>query len=627
MNANLLKISGATICLSAFLLISCSNKNANLVTAPNGKISVDFCQNNDGNNLFSVTYNNTKVIDITKSAIFPDSAKAGDIKLENVSETKPITDNYSMIMGKRRNCSNAANERTYHFSNSNGNKFDIVFRAYNNGVVFRYVTVEGFENGCSTSENTIFNMSNSINNWLQDYDVSYEKFFPLNAEQKAGKPWAFPSLFEYSDSIFVLLTEADVKKYNSASWIKTSEKANEYEICNGENKTTTFNGWVSPWRVAIIGNLADIVEATLVTDVSEPCKVENTDWIKPGVVSWIYWAYNHGSNDFQIVKQYIDMASTLKLPYMLIDAEWDEMKNGGDINDAIKYANEKGVKLLIWYNSTTNWIDWAPTPKYKLNKPEDREKEFQWLQDNGIAGAKIDFFEGDKQSAMEYCIDLMESASKHNLTVNFHGATMPRGWQRTYPNLLSTEAILGAEWYNNAPFLTNKAAAHNATIPFTRGVVGSMDYTPCTFTDSQHPHITSHAHELALTVLFESGLLHLADRPSSYLSQPQQVQDFFTNLPTVWDETKLLDGYPAKFVVMARQFEGKWFVAGINGLDNAQEINIDWSKINLGNCSKSTIFLDGENAENPWNISNSDINNLPKSINCKERGGFVIVIE
>ena len=181
------------------------------------------------------------------------------------------------------------------------------------------------------------------------------------------------------------------------------------------------------------------------------------------------------------------MAAALKLPYVLIDWEWDVMENGGNIDDAIAYAADKGIKVLLWYNSSTAWTtNGAGGPLFKLNKAEDREREFAMLHDKGVAGVKIDFFSGDTRETMDYCIELLESAARHNLLVNFHGATVPRGWQRTYPNLVSVEGVYGAEWYNNAPVLTDKAACHNATLPFTRNVIGPMDYTPCTFSDSQH---------------------------------------------------------------------------------------------------------------------------------------------
>jgi hypothetical protein len=214
----------------------------------------------------------------------------------------------------------------------------------------------------------------------------------------------------------------------------------------------------------------------------------------------------------------------------------------------------------------------------------------------------------------------MECAAKHHLLVNFHGAPIPRGWQRTYPNLLSTEGVYGAEWYNNVGTFTDKAAAHNATLPFTRNVIGPMDYTPCAFSDSQHPHITSNAHELALTVLFESGLQHLADKPESYLAQPEEVQEFFGKLPVVWDETRLISGYPADHAVIARRSGNTWYVAGINGTDQEKQIALPLQDI-MKTRIFDTMFLDGPSG---WTIRNGG--EIPETVTCQPRGGFVFVI-
>ena len=360
--------------------------------------------------------------------------------------------------------------------------------------------------------------------------------------------------------------------------------------------------------------------STLITDVAEPCQLADTDWIQPGVVSWIYWAYNHGSNDYNIICKYVDLAVKLKLPYVLIDAEWDEMKDGKTVEDAVKYAVSKGIKPMIWYNSSVGWIDGAPTPKFRLNKLDDREREFAWCEEIGVAGVKIDFFSGDSQMNMDYCIDLLQDAARHHLLVNFHGATIPRGWQRTYPNLLSTEGVLGAEWYNNNGALTSRAARHNATLPFTRNVIGPMDYTPCAFSDSQNPHITTNAHELALTVLFESGLQHLADSPESFLAQPVEVRQFLGELPTVWDETRLISGYPGESVVLARRHGNTWYVAGLNGRDEAQTLSFDLSFIT---AKQVQIFSD--TTTKPWDIRTQKT--LPTQMTCQPRGGFIFVIK
>jgi hypothetical protein len=410
--------------------------------------------------------------------------------------------------------------------------------------------------------------------------------------------------------------------YNGDDW-------NHYQVRMADEKVAFRGSWTSPWRVLIIGSLANIFVSTLVTDVSEPNKNTNTDWIIPGQAAWIYWANNHGSKDFQIVKEYIDLAAEMHWPYNLIDWEWDVMANGGTVADAIQYAQEKNVKTLLWYNSGTSWIGaGAPGPLDRLNKKEDREMEYAKLSQMGVSGVKIDFFALDGASIMDYYIDLLEDAAKYKLLINFHGATVPRGWQRTYPNLMTTEAVYGAEWYNNRPVLTDRAAAHNATLPFTRNVVGSMDYTPGTFSDSQHPHITSHGHELALYVLFESALQHAPDRPASYRSLPDPVRQFLSDLPTAWDDTKLLGGYPAKEAIIARRKADKWFIGGINGTDEARTLR--FSLASLAPAAKAiTVFEDG-NDNRSFNIKQDiPVSNKKSFIDmeCLPRGGFVAVIQ
>ena len=586
--------------------------------SPNGKISV-----NPSDKGISVNYGPQKVLQI------PTLGYEGYPSKVELIDKGTVTDDYRMLSGKRLHCKNQA--RVYEAKLSD--QLRLVLRLYDDGVAFRYEW-SGLRNQVLPKEQTTYLIPEGTKRWMQQWTEAYESFFPLTTTYKVepipsfsgifksaegyNNRWGYPVLYEPADGLFVLLSEANIERRQSASCL--FNEGEYFRVVPDKNDVRVSGVWRSPWRVAIIGSLGDVVESTLVTDVSSPNKLLDTSWIRPGVVSWIYWAYNHGSNDYQIIKKYVDMAVTLKLPYVLIDAEWDEMQDGRTIEEAVAYATSQGVKPLIWYNSSVGWVDGAPGPKYRLNKPEDREREFAWCEKIGVAGVKIDFFSGDNQMNMDYCIDLLECAARHHLLVNFHGATIPRGWQRTYPNLLSTEGVYGAEWYNNVPTFTTQAASHNATLPFTRNVIGPMDYTPCAFSDSQHPHITSKAHELALTVLFESGLQHLADKPESYLAQPQAVQDFFSELPTVWDETRFVGGYPGKGAILARRFGHSWYVAGINGLDEAQTFSLDLSFIKP--ADKIQYFADAPDGS--WAITT--IESFPTQLTCQPRGGFVFVV-
>ena len=529
-----------------------------------------------------------------------------------------VTADYTMISGKRRYCVNKANE--YRLGS-------LVLRLYDDGLAFRFEQPGG---------EAAYVIPEGTKRWMQQWTDAYEGFFPLSTTSKVrpepsfsrrsltpdgfNNHWGYPLLVEPADGVFALITEANMERGQSASSLYSDGEV--FRVVPDE----TVEGKSidrSPWRVVIVGTLADVVESTLVTDVSDPCRLGDTAWIEPGVVSWVYWAYNHGSNDYEIIRKYVDLAATLHLPYVLIDAEWDEMKDGKTVEDAVAYALERGVRPMIWYSSSIGWVDGAPGPKFRLNKPEDREREFAWCERIGVAGVKVDFFSGDTQENMDYCIDLMEDAARHHLLINFHGATVPRGWQRTYPNLLSTEGVYGAEWYNNVPTFTKRAAGHNATLPFTRNVIGPMDYTPCAFSDSQHPHITTHAHELALTALFESGLQHLADRPESFLAQPWEVRDYLSHLPAAWDDTRYVSGYPGKSAVLARRSGDTWYVAGINGLDEPQTLPVPLDFLD-GMAYSATLFADGIKPEEPWNIRN--VKTLPETVTCRPRGGFLWVI-
>ena len=615
---NFAALSAAVIGL---FLASCGSSTKQIAVSPDGRVSV---YAEDGK--YQVKFLDNKALTIAKVG-FDSLSVCPDLKFVSA-----VTADYTMVSGKRSHCTNQANE----YKAALDANTDLIFRVYNDGVAFRYQFHDVAEPKAIPTELTSYEIKEGTRRWFMQWCESYEGFFTpdTTAKQRATFSfsgtfvkdgwccrWAYPALMEPTDGVYVLLSESDVAANNSASCLwNDSGNIEIFNVRPDKNETEISGSYLTPWRVAIIGNLADIVESTLITDVAADCQLDDTKWIEPGVVSWIYWAYNHGSNDYNIIKKYVDLAVSLKLPYMLIDAEWDEMKDGKTIEDAVKYAIDNKIKPLIWYSSSIGWIDGAPGPKFRLNKPEDREREFAWLEKIGVAGVKIDFFSGDNQMNMSYCIDLLQSAAKHHLTVNFHGATIPRGWQRTYPNLLNTEAVYGAEWYNNVPTFTNKAAAHNATLPFTRNVIGSMDYTPCAFSDSQHPHITSNAHELALTVLYEAGLQHIADRPESLLAQPKEVLDFFGQLPAAWDEVKFVGGYPADYVVIARKSGDKWFVAGINGTDSLKTINVDLSFVGNG---KFRMFEDNENKT--WKISDIENADLQKEITFQPRGGFVIM--
>lgn len=560
------------------------------IVSPQGDISVRMAEN-------------SMVISYKGEPVQTVNIQAGALK--SATRPKTVEESYDMLIGKRLHCTNSAETAVFSYDSA-----VVEVRAYNDGVAYRFTGVH---------PQTVYQIPQGCNRWLLREKNDYEGLYPLSTESKEGH-WYYPALVEYGEGVFGLITESGVYRGHCGSSLVSEDGSESYTIVPADE---TFPEGVSPWRVIILGELSDIVESTLVTDVAEPCRIEDTSWIHPGVSSWVYWSSNHGSNDFQQVKSFIDLAADMKWPYNLIDAEWDNMSNGGTIDDAIAYAASKGVRTNVWYNSGTSWINGAPGPLFLMLDPQVREKEMSRIEALGVTGAKVDFFKDDGSESISFYMDLLEDAARHHLMMDFHGCTLPRGWERTYPNLMSMEAVFGAEWYNNVPFFTKPAASHNATLPFTRNVVGPMDYTPGTFSDSQHPHITTWGHELALTVLFESGLQHMPDRPSIYYGFDEEVKELLSTLPNAWDDTRLLSGYPGDHVIIARRKADRWYVAGINGTDNGGELKFDLSSLGLSSC-KAKFFVDAEDGQSIEVCTSCD---MYHSLECLPRGGFLAIVE
>ncbi|RVT79880.1 glycoside hydrolase family 97 protein [Flavobacterium sufflavum] len=630
-----------------FCLISTAfTINAQEIVSPNKKIKVIIASkktsdnNSFGKVYFKILYKNKaeyiEVVPNSPMGITRDDQQFTDnLKLVGESKEKTVNEKYEMISGKRKLCTNLGNEKVLQYVNSNNKPLNIVFRVYNDGVAFRYEFTDKTNSLVNIiDETTTYVFPSATNRWLQEYIDSYEGFFPFSNTGKSNnkQEWGFPALFKVNNNpIWVLISEANITENNCAAKLSNLKNPNEYKVTYPSPRDNfkqtgvkTTLPWNSQWHTLIIGQLSDVVESTLITDVSEPNKLKATSWIKPGAVSWNYWANNHGSKDYKKIAEYTDLAVEMKWPYTLIDWEWDVMSNGGNLVDAVNYAKSKGIKTLMWYNSGTSWLE--PTPNDRMLTAEKRNKELAWLKEIGVYGIKVDFFNGDQQDMMKYYVDILKDAAKYQIMVNFHGATAPRGWVRTYPNLMTTEAVYGAEWYNNKPTLTNKAAAHNATLPFTRNVIGSMDYTPVTFSDSQHPHITSYAHELALSVVFESGFQHFADRPEGYKSLPVEPKEFLKNVPVSWDNTKFVDGYPGEKVIIARKKGNQWYLGGLNGKDQSQILKVNFDFLDKGNY-KLKIIKDGVNdksfAVEVKNVTKGAVLN----VECLPRGGFVAVLE
>ena len=354
--------------------------------------------------------------------------------------------------------------------------------------------------------------------------------------------------------------------------------------------------------------------------MAEPAIAIDESIIKPGPASWSWAILKDNSITYDIQKEFIDFASEMNWPYCLIDVNWDTTIGYDAIQELVDYGKTKNVGLILWYNSAGDWNDVTYHPKDLLTTSEGRNQEFSRIQEMGIKGVKVDFFGGDGQSVINYYHDMLVDAAKYNLLVNFHGTTLPRGWHRTYPNLMTMESIKGFEFITFEQSNADLGPEHCAIIPFSRNAYDPMDFTPMNLTGI--PNIErrfSPAFELALPVLFLSGIQHMAETPEMLKKVPDYVIDYLKDIPTDWEDSKFLAGYPGKFVVVARLKNQTWHVVGINATEDTIELNLDLTFIDQ---KKGYLITDGN--ENGFNKRSLEISGSVTNISLASKGGVVM---
>ena len=517
-----------------------------------------------------------------------------DLTFQGASAVTTIDERYTMPHGKRRQCRSYARQQSLRFANKQGTPLEIVVRAANDGVAFRYrFPAADQARRTITEELTGFQLQAADRAWMtpnqeaSQYTPSYEAdYLPVAAgtasPNEAG--WAFPALFQTADGgRWLLVTEAAVDESYCGCRLRQSAPEALYQIRfpdpdeghgQGVVEPSSSSPWSTPWRVVLVADtLAGIVESTFVNDLNPPSRVADASWIRPGRVAWSWWSDHDSPRNYEAMRQFVDLAAEMGWEYFLVDANWTLM-DGGNVRQLADYAKQKGVGLFLWYNSGGAHNIVTEKPRGCMTSTEVRTFELELLQQWGIVGVKIDFFQSDKQDIIGLYHGILRDTAEHRIMTNFHGCTVPRGWERTWPHLMTMEAVRGEECYTFAEDYPAKAPAYNATIAFTRNVVGPMDYTPCAFSDDKYPHLTTNAHELALMVVFESGLVHLADRVSAYRNVPAEVQTFLRDVPAAWDDIHFIDGAPGEFVVLARRQGTDWYVGAINGGSEPRPVQV-----------------------------------------------------
>ncbi|NKE60143.1 alpha-glucosidase [Lentzea sp. PSKA42] len=438
-----------------------------------------------------------------------------------------VIDRYEMPHGKRLQRATRMTETKLGFRNANGS-FDLVVRAAPDGVAYRYVLPNA---ATITAESSSFIVPADSKAWLLPYNAWYEANRVRTTAGEATGDFGYPSLFQVQQD-FALLTESDVDGRYAGSRLRKT--AGGFQVVLADPQVTSTG--TTPWRTAIVGDLATVSTSTLVDDLATPALVSDRSWIKPGKVAWSWLSEHSSPGDFARQKQYVDFAARNGWEYTLVDEGWSAQW----VPELIRYARAQGVEILLWLR----WSD--------LDTPQERDTVLPRIKQWGAKGVKLDFMESDSQERYRWYDAVLRKTADLRLMVNFHGSTIPHGLARTWPHVLSMEAVRGAE---NMP-----PAANNPVQFFTRNVAGSMDYTPVSLEVGTKE--ASIAHETALPVVYESGWTHFADKPEAYERHPQALR-YLNQLPTVWDETRLLEGDPDTHAVVARRNGDRWFIGGI----------------------------------------------------------------
>ena len=623
------------------------------ITSPDGKLVVTVADM-DGRPSYSVSYDNVLFLKPSPLGII---ANIGDfssgMSLEKNVSTNKIDETYELASIKQSKVRYVANEAVCSFTQQGKTIYDVIFRISNNDVAFKYkmypqgetlscvvkqeVTGFAFPDGTTTFLCPQSKPMGGFARTSPSYETSY------TADDVAGKNgwgegYTFPCLFRNGDNGWVLVSETGVNGGYCASRL-LGHKEGVYTIGFPQEGEANGNGTVSPgialpgetpWRTITVGKtLAPIVETTVPFDVVKPLYPAKGEYTY-GRGSWSWIIGMDGSTNYKEQLRYIDFSAAMGYQSVLVDALWDKQIGRDKIEELAKYGKDKGVALYLWYNSNGYWNDAPQTPRGIMDNAIARRKEMKWMQSIGIRGIKVDFFGGDKQMTMQLYEDILSDANEYGLLVIFHGCTLPRGWERMYPNFASSEAVLASE---NLHFSQGSCdnEAFNATLhPFIRNTVGSMDFGGSALNKYYNAdnaprgsrRVTSDVYALATAVLFQSPVQHFALAPNNLTDAPSWAIDFMKEVPTTWDEVRFIDGYPGKYVILARRHGDKWYIAGVNAQKETLKLKVNLPMFSNG--EKVRLFSDDKALQGGVKqIGIGKKQELQLSIPCN--GGILIV--
>jgi len=637
------------IVLCCLIFSAVHSQNTMSVTSPNGDLSVNLVLKN-GKIMYSVKYKSGIILEDSPLGFITNTGDFSSNMNFVISETASVDESYNQTRIKQSKVSYKANTLKCTFTNAKDQKIAVLFQVSNNNIAFRYELPSwGDTKACVImEEKTGFKFPSSTTTFLSpmmksmtgfartapSYESGYEADAPLN-KNTSSYGYVFPGLFNLGNKAWALLSETGVSSLYPGSHLSAYKEGLftvEYPNADQNNGFGSSGAQISlpgttPWRTITVGEtLKPIVETTIPFDVVKPLYNPSQDYkMGRGTWSWIVWQDNSMNYDDQV--KYIDLAAAMNYEYILIDAWWDERIGYERMKELIQYAKSKNVEVFLWYNSNGSANDAFMTPLNKMNTSVARKAEMKWLKEAGVKGLKVDFFGGDKQETMRLYEDILSNANDYGLMIIFHGATVPRGWEKMYPNYVGSEAVLASEMLIFSQDVRDKEAYFASLHPFIRNAVGSMEFGGVLLNkflnkgnEKGQQRMTTDAFQLATAVLFQNPVQMFALTPNNLKDVPAFELEFMKNVPTTWDETVFIDGYPGKYSVIARRHGEKWYIAGVNAEKSAKKLKLNLPMLSGKNCK---IYND----KNDKQTYMSDIKiskNGELSITIQPNGGFVV---
>ncbi len=588
------------------------------VNSPDGKVVVTVT-NDDGRAAYSVSYDGKPFVLPSQLGLVTSYGDfTQNLTLTDANEAAFEAD-YDLSRSKTSHVTFHARQLETRFTNADGNEMRIRFVVGNNDVAFKYILVRPAKgnpkNAIIYSEATSFRLPDAATTFLTpqiqpmtgwegtkpSYEEEYVADAPLSQKSQYGVGYTFPCLFRNATDGWLLISETGVTSHYCGSRLSDWESSKGYQIAypqKGENnglgseypainllnprlKEAGLPG-ETPWRTITLGaTLRPIVETTIQYDVVSPLYEPKHDY-KPGryTWSWLIWQDNSVNYDDQV--RFIDLAAKMGYEYCLVDGLWDAQIGYEGIERLADYARQRGVSLMLWYNSNGYENNAPQGPRGVMDNAICRKRDMAWMQRLGIKGIKVDFFGGDKQETMRLYEDILSDANDYGLAVIFHGCTLPRGWERMYPNYIASEACLASENVFFTDHHAQREGFEMAMHPFCRNAVGSFDWGGVIMNrylskdnKSRHRRYTSDVFEMATAITNQSSINCVALTPNVVDSLPELERSFLKSIPTDWTETRFVDGYPGRYAVIARKSMGRWYVGGINGTDRPLKLTLD----------------------------------------------------